>query len=297
MSSSVVVSIRSIQFAFAIFHIADTREYSLIWGAKGTTGKVLFFCVRYPVPVSGILYVLYEIVPSVGTTFCKADLHISVWAGLVFFVPLQIIVILRTMALWQDKRIARLLIVAFIVTDVVSAVTLARLTHLQHVVANSPLEPLLACIGDLAALRPSSILPALCAMITFDSLIFILTLVKAVHTYYSERDILLRVPLRAVLMRDGFLYIAVMLSGAVLILVVSSTLKSEDIVVVSGASLLQQASYSIVGSRLMLNVRDVNMQQVLSEGTSPTRSLPWRVRTIRTAMDSNIVSTQLGEDM
>jgi len=276
--------------------ITLSQEYALIWNGKGIKGKILYFCVRYPVVVEGALFLAYGFSTTNSAAFCETETHISAWGTLVLMVPLQMIVIIRTTALWQNRNITGLLIFTCVGADIVSTVTISRLTVEEHYAANPLLQPLLGCIGGLSAVPQTLTLPSWGAMITFDSLVFILTLIKAVHTYHSQREDSLRTPLRTVLIRDGFLYYAVMLAVALANLIVFCTLQAEDVIVAAGISLLLRVSFSIIGSRLMINMRDVNTRELYGEGTFNTsKSISWRVRTDGTTTGPNEIELQLEE--
>jgi len=65
-----------------------------------------------------------------------------------FLVPLQIIVILRTVALWdQNRKIIVLLAVTVLATDIPMFVTLVRVARLIRFSPDKPLAPILGCVS------------------------------------------------------------------------------------------------------------------------------------------------------
>jgi len=92
--------------------------------------------------------------------------------------------------------------------------------------------------------------PTWISFIAFDTLIFTLTLIRACR-YYKD----VRTPLVTVLVRDGFLYYVVMLAQSIanLILFLILPLNRSALLPLFTPGL--RASCSIIGSRIMLNMR------------------------------------------
>jgi len=255
--------------------ITIEREYTLVWKAKWTLGKLLFFSVRYPTILEGVMLVAYAFVED--DEFCKIQTVIGVWAALLFLLPLQFVVVLRTAALWErDRKIVWLLYLSVIAADAVNLMNIVRATQALHFSdSNTLLRPILACLSSIGTSSAIVATPGWIAVIAFDSLIFVLTFIKAVHTSWS-----LRTPLIQVLIRDGFLYYGVMLAVAVGNLVFSHVfIHSDTLLAWAGFAPFVRASYSIIGSRLLLNLRGVIYTQDHPRGNVvPEKTLSWRVR-------------------
>jgi len=241
------------------------QERSLVWNAKWSTGKLLFFLVRYPRIVEGALYMVYLTRTSSDAKFCQAETIITSWGTLLFLVPLQIVIILRTIALWgRDKRITVLLVACFLAADTVILATITRITiDLRHYSAIPFVTPILGCLSGVPMLPHTITTPAWIAMILFDSLIFVLTFVKAIRSHFQTRT-----PLVAVLIRDGFLYYAVMLGAAIANLLFYRVLETSHEILASGLTPIVVTSFSIIGSRLMLNMRGAASGRGSSQGDS-----------------------------
>jgi len=190
-----------------------------------------------------------------------------------------------------------LLIFVFLAADIISIVTTARVTAELHFSVNELLHPLLGCDSEEVPLSPYITVPAWAGMITFDSVIFMLTLVKAVRTYRS-----LRTPLLTVLIRDGFLYYCVMLAIAIVNLVVLRSLIVTHSILATGVVILLLASFSIIGSRMLLNMRGVisDSDRAASGGFSSgatANNAPWEVRmnNLTDASGAGVLTTQVDE--
>ncbi|EJD00125.1 uncharacterized protein FOMMEDRAFT_170143 [Fomitiporia mediterranea MF3/22] len=103
------------------------EEYiSLIWKAKWSSGKILYFAARYPSWLEGAVYLTNTLDFSANPAFCSAALYVDSWSTFVFIIPVQLIVFLRTVAVWDNKRIIIIFLsIAFIATDVTMAICIA----------------------------------------------------------------------------------------------------------------------------------------------------------------------------
>jgi len=101
-----------------------------------------------------------------------------------------------------------------------------------------------------------------------------------------------------VLVRDGFFYYCVMLGTAILNLVVLRSLIASHNILSSGFTVLLRASFSITGSRIMLNMREVIVGADPRNGHSTTPSVNnilWAVR-MKTLSRSDGRTEQTDED-
>jgi len=233
--------------------ITQEQERALVWNAKWSKGKILFFLVRYLILFEASMYVTYLFAKDIGATFCIAASISSGWFTVCCLIPLQAIVILRTSALWErSKGINFLLIGSVIAADIVMIVTTVRIENaVRHHIDDSVVRPIIGCLSYIPPLNLRLTFPAWISMIAFDSLIFLLTIMKAVRNYIWGMD---RAPLITVLIRDGFLYYAVMLAAAILNVLFYDTLGVSHPILSSSLTTVVNASCSIIGSRLMLNM-------------------------------------------
>jgi len=247
------------------------QEYALVWHSRWSNGKILYFCVRYPEAIEGLLWLIYDVGRRNTEKFCMAEGFIGMIGTSLFLVPLQIIVILRTVALWERNRnIMALLVITVLATDMTVLITLVRVARILRFAPDPLVYSVLGCDSfiDVTQSTQTITIPQWIALIVFDTLIFALTLIRAVRIQ-SYRTRLL-----TVLIRDGFLYYAVMLVLAVSNLVLFITLPSSRIALLPILTPVQRASYCIIGSRLMLNMRDVVNHISPAAGNTLTTMFP-----------------------
>ncbi|KAL5511032.1 hypothetical protein ACEPAH_4247 [Sanghuangporus vaninii] len=224
-------------------------QRALIWPARWSYGKTLYFMARYPVAIEEILWLV---------CYCRFEAYLGIWATLVFLIPLQIVVILRVIAIWDRKRIIAILLwFSLFATDIVILVTLARIMHIFTYSMNDLLRPVLGCQSGLATLNPTTTIPAWAGVIAFDTVLFVLTLAKALHSYKVARTRLL-----TILIRDGFAYYTIMLVLGISNLLFLSALPRERGGLASSLTPVLRCSYSIIGSRIILNLRSAASSHV-----------------------------------
>jgi len=212
---------------------------------------VLFFAARYPPAVEGIFWLVYMIDVQSSEPFCKFEAYLAIWGTLIFLIPLQIIIIMRTMALWDKRRSITILVVTVaIAADITILVTLSRIMRAFTFQMIPLITPLLGCNSGLIGLSPTITIPSWVAVIVFDTVIFVLTLISAVHKFKYGRTRLL-----TILVRDGFMYYLVMLSLGVVNLLLLVALPFSRGGLSTMFTPVLRASFSIIGSRIMLNLR------------------------------------------
>ncbi|KAI5116528.1 hypothetical protein M0805_005514 [Coniferiporia weirii] len=193
---------------------------------------------------------------SLGKILCEFEIYLAIWGSFLFLVPLQIVVILRTVALW-DKSRAMIALLGFTMTatDVAVAVAIGRITRVFDYVVNPLVRPVLGCSGiNVVQLGSSDSVPAWAGVIFFDSVIFTLTLIRALRAMKFSRTRLM-----TILVRDGFLYYVAMLAISITNLILLVSLPPDRIGLGSSFTPVLRASYSVVGGRIMLNLRGVLM--------------------------------------
>ncbi|KAH8108722.1 hypothetical protein DFH11DRAFT_1070300 [Phellopilus nigrolimitatus] len=240
--------------------ITIEQEYSLVWRAKWTRGKFLFFLIRYPAVIEGILYVIYSVDLHASDTVCKIEAnYFSTWGTLVFLIPLQIVVILRIIALWERNRvIVALLVLTALATDVTILATMIRVMQKFHFKSEPLLRPILGCTSGLTRFSPTVTIPVWSAVIAFDTVIFGLTLARALRTSLSISNFILLAGLPS--LREGLI-------GAL-----TPTLR---------------ASFSIVGSRIALNLRGALVPYTVGPGANRGGDGPKKIMASVSSSDSS----------
>ncbi|EJD02538.1 uncharacterized protein FOMMEDRAFT_29532 [Fomitiporia mediterranea MF3/22] len=243
---------------------------SFIWSTNWSLGKILYFSTRYPAVIEGVLWLIYlNASPiSIFDTLRFSTSRAS-WA---FFIPLQsinisVIIVLRTSAIWGCKRVVTAFLgIVCITADLTALVLLAKaMKRFRFTFDNVDLYPLLGCLTGTLHDSTTGTVPVWSAVLIFDTTIFILTFAKAIYSYkYSHGRLL------TMLIRDGFVYYAVMLD---LGLNFGTALGIANLIFLCAMSMTRsgliscllpvlRASVSVIGSRLVLNLRGAASQNV-----------------------------------
>lgn len=244
--------------------ITIDREVDFVWKMHLTFGKILYFLVRYPVAIEGIMWFIYSVKLDSVIGFCKLETILGIWGSLIFLIPLQMLIALRTIALWsRNPVVIAILVTVAVAADTIVLVILSRITRGFSFTIDPTIRQLFGCSGAALHVEPSDSIPAWGAVIAFDTTIFILTLTKSLSSYKASQGRLL-----TILIRDGFMYYAVMLGIALINLCLLIGLPTSRIALASALTPFIRASFSIIGSRLTLNLRDAatNRSTTMSEG-------------------------------
>ncbi|EJD05145.1 uncharacterized protein FOMMEDRAFT_166802 [Fomitiporia mediterranea MF3/22] len=227
-----------------------SKYFSLFWGPRRSRGSALFFITRWPVLLESLLYLIYSLDFKSSEPVCKMEAYLTAWGALVFLIPLQVVIILRTIALWERTRsIIFVLFTTAMATDVALLVLLTHLSISLDYMVDPLFAPFLGCESGLISFNPKATIPCYIALIAFDTMIFSLTLYRALRT-------IRRTHLVTILVRDGFFYYSVMLAISVSAVTVSSVLPFERSSLIAMFSPIIKASFCIVGSRISLNLRE-----------------------------------------
>ncbi|THH01681.1 hypothetical protein EW145_g6871 [Phellinidium pouzarii] len=230
------------------------EERTLIWKTDWTSGKMLFFITRWPVVIEGALFLIYLFDLGNSTKSLVSNSDSVDESAFVFFIPLQIVVSLRTVALWErSKRVIVFLTVTGATVDTCLIIFMARITQGLNYTSNPLLKPVLGCAAGLAKLDTKIMLPCWAAFCAFDTLIFGLTLVRAMK---ASGDARYRGSVFKVLIVDGFAYYCVMLAISITALVMTSSLSSSRSGLINVVTPVLKASFCIVGSRISLHLRE-----------------------------------------
>ncbi|OCB87328.1 hypothetical protein A7U60_g5467 [Sanghuangporus baumii] len=249
----------STQYSDAIQDLKDFQTVKVIYVAA-------FSVMVYDsiVTISDAISCVWERKGAMGKFLCVIDYYLSVWGSLVFFFPLQIVVILRTIALWERNRnVVILLISVAVVTDLCLVVLVALLTRNMHFSPNKAptARKILGCWVDSIDIDPHAMLPCWAMYCVFNTVIFTLTIVRAVKISKQERPIRSLFP---VLVIDGFAYYCVMLAISTTALIMNSVLPIQRRVLVFALVPVLKASFCVLGSRISLHLRQTQTQKTRS---------------------------------
>ncbi|TDL14683.1 hypothetical protein BD410DRAFT_902944 [Rickenella mellea] len=244
----------------------------LIWPTRWSIGKFLFFFNRYPLLLELILYLYFSLATRPPHNVCKVIYIMDTWSILVFGIAVQMVLALRTYALWNhNRKVLLILCLAIVGVDVVAVWALSGYA-----------TPKLLTIYDLpdsngcfAALPANTIKRAtvLYAVLTaFDTLVFALTLTRVLA--YFRKDL---TPLPRVLLRDGVLYYGIICTMNVTNLAFLVGLSETRWNLLRIMPLAQRMVMAMFSSRIILNLRDLpepGIQTVVEEVSLYPESSP-----------------------
>ncbi|KZP00846.1 hypothetical protein CALVIDRAFT_215400 [Calocera viscosa TUFC12733] len=245
------------------FFLTLPTEVSLIWNGRWSIVKILFFIIRYTVPI----VITANLVQLTGysnfvsgplsTEFCQRVILVLIYWQLVALAMVDVIVCLRIHAIWQRRRdVFAVLATLWIVTYAATlGVTIFLTTTTFNTIAYIPQ------INLCSAAPPRYLWTAWLPGVIFEGAVCILTAIRTFQHWRHDG-----LSLSDALAQDGLIYF---LFGFVT--------RLFDLLIWGGvntatywALLGEQFSFALTGivcSRLLLNLRGVQNQQEWSEAT------------------------------
>ncbi|KAL5476665.1 hypothetical protein ACEPAI_2851 [Sanghuangporus weigelae] len=185
------------------------------------------------------------------------EINLVAWSVLIFLIPLQIVIVLRTIALWNQNRfVLYFLTCSAVATDIALAGLLTNVSKNElHFSPDPQIQPLFGCFADVTTFSPKSSTAGWSATMVFDFAIFSLTLVRSLRM--ARRN---RTPLLKVLILDGFVYYCVMLTISILALTFSVALDDKRELLFAMVPPIFKTCYCVLGSRITIRLRESYMQ-------------------------------------
>jgi len=233
-------------------------EATLIWPSKFNFVKALFFLTRYMafIDVSIVLY--YQLTPRIDITSCNLAYSISGWFIIVGIIIAEMILIVRTWAIWGMKKMVAFGLGIFFLIACIPALVIEAifLKSIEFSPLSDPRTPGCLVVAGSPILGIDFII-----IIVFETLVLALTLVKGVqyfrvsssHTFLS------------ILYRDGILFYVYLLAiSATNLIVILATPRGLS----STLALIQRVLHSCFSSRLLINLRRANNRDPRSRRSS-----------------------------
>ncbi|KAJ7141572.1 hypothetical protein C8R46DRAFT_1135285, partial [Mycena filopes] len=213
-------------------------EIDYIWRQKMSWGKLLYFINRYLVIIDLVILL---------NCICVPWFHIDSWLGVLSIVSIDTIMLVRAWAMWQrSKRVLVLLLSLQVVFTMCLKFLLPSSTSPAEPAIPSP-NNIRPCLTGFA--RPDVLYALWMGVVVWDLTIMVATLMRAIPTIRLDRSV---APIISLILRDGIQYFVLMLLIAL-----------GNIVVINKAPgplatmllTLQRVTNSVIGSRIMLNLR------------------------------------------
>lgn len=229
------------------------EEVEHVWRGKWRWTTLLYFVNRYVVGIEQVLWLIFGIVPNISYRYCLGVVYLDALSPAFSIMPAQLILIMRTIALWQkDRRIAiglvSVLVLADLVIIVCTIIVAASLKFQEQPIVQS----ILGCNGDYVSVSITASLPAYSSLMVFDTIVFIATMIATIKNFRTGNSRLL-----TVLYRDGITYYAFVLAAGIANLVFFVSLPSDRQGLRGAALPMLRSAMSIIASRIVLNVRSV----------------------------------------
>jgi len=266
MSSLQNVYLASIAaLAWLAYDIALTFEQELefIWKAQWSFPKILYVLARYYGLFNLAYYLSVALSPSVSVHYCEAWIWFDSFSNSVFFTTtVNLLFVLRVSALFHGKRsmlafLLFLYIAEFIIEVVITVVTLRNI----RMVPRTPGLPIRGCSSDSA---PTLTLISWVTCLIVACVFWMLTTYKlsrdmGVRTWFNLKLVATRVrvyPTMDVFYRDGSLFF-----GMIFVVILLNTIFNQlgGVYLEIGAPWIS-ATYSVAGSRLVLNLKSISHQ-------------------------------------
>jgi len=229
-----------------------SEELSLVWSTKRLLGKVIYSAIRYPILLEGVIWLFYTYDRDMEFRFCRLTGVLDMYTTLIFIMPVQVLMVFKTIALWnQSRRIKILLFIALGVSVAViaeSLITLSISIICELLVSIYIDQRNLGC--GLETLSVYKIIPAFATLMVFDTLVIVLTLIRHTKSFRNDQNMLLNV-----LIRDGLAYYVTMfvvgIANLSAFIVLPAEKRGQGFILLP----VMRATMSILGGRIVLNVR------------------------------------------
>lgn len=237
-------------------------EVELIWKAdKRNTVTWLFLINRYIVPITlGIdLYDKGGLASHLTTSFCQKWFVIEGYINVLSFAAVHALVAMRVNAVWGRRRWVTMLLWGGGIMYIAGTLGIMSAGLFQVVGDVAPNPIFNVCFGTITSYFWTVWLPP----ITFEAIIFTLTVVKAIE--HRGRNV--KTPVAYTLYRDGFLYFIVISMCSIFPLIVWLV---GPPTLVAMPKYFTMAVVNVMGFRLVLNLRGLRGDRVMASSGGAT---------------------------
>jgi len=229
-------------------------EVKFVWKAPWSVGKVLYISNRLPALLAEIFFLFLETISvGVGSEFCPTALHLDLWIFLIFFIPTQLMLALRTAAIWnQNKKVLVILATSGILVNLVAIVSLVFASRAEIDSKIPLLRPSFGCNTNVESDNNIGWTSALAFgfRIAWESLNFGLILYKVFAGYSKNRPQLLNV-----LFKDGIFHYMIIIIAAAVTTVLDVVFQHKHAGIIGIVPSLYLLASNVVVSHIILNVR------------------------------------------
>jgi len=237
-------------------------EVTLMWSSKLSLMKILYFYTRYSAFIDVPLVLYYQVKTDISAVDCKRIYLSASWLVVVGIIVAEVILMIRTWALWQrGKRMAvalvTLSIIAIVAAGVIEGLYLKTLTF-----ASFPGNETPGCllIGGNPTIGVNFIL-----IIIVETVVLILTVTAGIQRFRFARS---SQGLASVLHHDGVMFYVYLFTISLLNFIVILTVPAYGGDLLTGT---QRVLHSCLSARVITNLRAAGLK---TSGTSAFNSVP-----------------------
>lgn len=191
---------------FYEYFLTWTDEIEYAWKGKKSFVFALFLMNRY-CPMAFVIITMFAYFSPLWTLeICRRFVIVEWVQTLLIVIPAELILLLRLNALLNGSRLLAAVLLSIILAQI--GIVVAAMVIRDNIAMPVPdinLDPFHVCI---LFSNPKMDTAYLSASITFDSIVFVLTLVLTIREHRERKSRLLRT-----IQRDGTLYFCLILSG------------------------------------------------------------------------------------
>jgi len=240
-----------------------SSEITLVWPSRWGLLKILFILTRYLpfVDVPGILYTRLK--PSITVGECSNAFKFTGWLMVFGIVIAEVILVVRTWAIWGRTRFMAICLASVFTLCVVPVI------YIESVYLDSVSFTPIPSSGCFVSQGSTLIGIDFIIIITFESFVLVLTLIKGVKHYrhFGVHGCL------SVLYRDGILFFVYLLGISVINLAVAVVAPSD---LANGLVTLQRVIHATVSARVLINLREAHSTEETSNFIQTSSTFQFR---------------------
>ncbi|EIW83234.1 hypothetical protein CONPUDRAFT_143203, partial [Coniophora puteana RWD-64-598 SS2] len=160
--------------------ISFPRSYKLIWRSSWSWVKVSYFCLRYVIIIQFAFSLPLFFSYGLSKQCCERIFNVYDWLSPFQGIPLTIVMTLRTYALYEKERRARIFIITLVIIDIIAQLAGWVLVSLETHIMDIPEGPgfLSACNLRIGPQPTVIMVFNMGTLMVFDFIIFVMTLYK-----------------------------------------------------------------------------------------------------------------------
>ncbi|KLO08440.1 hypothetical protein SCHPADRAFT_1000939 [Schizopora paradoxa] len=225
------------------------REIQFIWRSKWSLGKVCYILGRYGM----LLYILgtlpFYFYPQPPVNSCRVSYYIIVWMSIFVTLPIQIILVLRTYALYSGNQFVKWFLVASLAVQLCCEVASFTLSTVSVKFGHAPIAGY-SCLLTINALPKLAGILQYSTQAFFDALLFLLSVYKLLKLLLSGES-----RIAWILLKGSLIYFFLLIFGAVATVCLFASLPYVHQALRQVTASFMLAMASTIASRLVLNLR------------------------------------------